>query len=101
MDHNLVLLPSAKPSIAGDNTTMSTSSPSIHTAPEIAESPSLSPKNKIRYSDITSRIDGSDLGGMLKLWKDCAASEARIKLIAELKTKNIGFNEIEQFGLGL
>ena len=37
----------------------------------------------------------------MKLWKDCAASEARIKLIAELKNKNIGFNEIEQFGLGL
>ena len=63
--------------------------------------PSISPKNKLRFSDITSRVDGSDLGGMLKLWKDCAASEARIKLIAELKIKNIGFNEIEQFGLGL
>ena len=38
---------------------------------------------------------------MTKLWKECAASEARIKLIAELKNKKIGFNEIEQFGLGL
>ena len=80
---------------------MSTTSPSIHTVPGIARLPSQSPKNKIRYSDITSRIDGLDLGGLLKLWKDCAASESRIELIAELKNKNIGFNEIEQFGLGL
>ena len=64
--------------------------------------PSRNPKSKnIKHSDITSRLDGWELGGMLKLWKECAISEARIKLIAELKNKKLGFNEIEQFGLGL
>ena len=64
--------------------------------------PSHNPETKhIKHSDITSRLDGWELGGMVKLWKECATSEARIKLIADLKNKKLGFNEIEQFGLGL
>ena len=73
----------------------------MHTDLGIAE-PSHNPERKIiKLSDITSRIDGRELGGMLKLWKECAISEARIKLIADLKMRKLGFNEIEQFGLGL
>ena len=59
-----------------------------------------SPK-KLKHSDITSLIDGKDLGDMTELWKDTAESDARLYMIAELKNKNVGFNEIEQFGLGL
>ena len=73
----------------------------MHTDQGVAQPPH-NPKTKyIKHSDITSRLDGWELGGMTKLWKECAVSEARIKLIAELKNKKIGFNEIEQFGLGL
>ena len=60
-----------------------------------------SPKTKIRYSDITSIVDGQVLGDMMQAWKDTAVSDSRLNMIAELKQKNIGFNEIEQFGLGL
>ena len=52
-------------------------------------------------SDITSKIEGKDLGEMKKLWQDTAASESRLNLMSELKNKNLGFNEIESFGLGL
>ena len=73
----------------------------MYTAKGIAQ-PSQIPTNKnIKHSDITSRLDGLEIGGMLKLWRECAVSEARIKLIADLKFKKLGFNEIEQFGLGL
>ena len=64
--------------------------------------PSQNPESiNIKHSEITSRLDGWELGGMIKLWKECATSEARIKMIADLKNKKLGFNEIEQFGLGL
>ena len=52
-------------------------------------------------SDITSKIEGKDLGEMRQLWQDTAASEMRLNLMSELKNKNLGFNEIESFGLGL
>ena len=38
----------AQPSITRDNSTMSTTRPSIHTAPGIASMPSQSPKSKLR-----------------------------------------------------
>ena len=60
-----------------------------------------SPKTKLTYSDITSIVDGQVLGDMIQVWKDTAVSDSRLNMIAELKNKNIGFNEIEQFGLGL
>ena len=60
-----------------------------------------SPKTKLTYSDITSIVDGQVLGDMIQVWKDTAVSDSRLNMIAELKHKNIGFNEIEQFGLGL
>ena len=79
-----------------------------HTEPHTAMPPPGMPNSTmhskiqtiINSSDITS-IEGKDLGELKKLWKDIAASEVRLKLMSELKRKKIGFNEIEQFSLGL
>ena len=60
-----------------------------------------SQNSKIQFSSITSIIDGKDLGDLTNTWKDMAISEARLKMITVLKEKNLGFNEIQQFGLGL
>ena len=61
----------------------------------------LSPK-PTKHSDITSKyIEGKDLSEMEKLWKDIAASEVRIKLMSDLMKKQVGFNDIENFSLGL
>ena len=38
---------------------------------------------------------------MQQVWRDTAASEMRMNLITDLKGKNLGFNEIENFSLGL
>ena len=47
----------------------------------------------IPISDITSKIEGQDLGEMRQLWRDTAASEMRLTMMSGLKGKNIGFNE--------
>ena len=60
-----------------------------------------SPPPPLKFSDITSKLDGKDLGDMCEIWCETAVSEERINLIADLKNKNLGFNEIEKFGLGL
>ena len=49
----------------------------------------------------TSLVEGKELGELKKLWRDIASSEQRLKLMSDLKEKNIGFNEIEMFSLGL
>ena len=46
-------------------------------------------------------MDGKCLGEMLKVWKDTAASEARINSLETLTKKKIGLREVEQFSLGL
>ena len=57
---------------------------------------------KTKHSDITSKfIEGKDLSEMERLWEDIAASGVRIKLMLDLKQKKIGFNDIENFSLGL
>ena len=38
---------------------------------------------------------------MRQLWRDTAASEMRLTMMSGLKGKNIGFNEVENFSLGL
>ena len=55
----------------------------------------------LQFSSITSKIDGRDLGDLSNTWRDTATSEARLKMLTVLKKKKLGFNEIEQFGLGL
>ena len=52
-------------------------------------------------SDITSKIEGQNLGEMRRLWKDIAASEMRLTMMSGLKGKNLGFNEVENFSLGM
>ena len=52
-------------------------------------------------SDITSKLEGKDLGEMRKLWRDTASSEMRLAMMSGLKGKTLGFNEVENFSLGL
>ena len=63
----------------------------------------MCPKSQknLEFSNITSIIDGKDLGDLRDTWRDTAASEARLKMITTLQKKKLGFNEIQQFGLGL
>ena len=56
---------------------------------------------KIKFSDFTSQIEGSDLGELRQLWQDIAASESRMILMSALMGKKLGFREIENFSLGL
>ena len=58
-------------------------------------------QNPTKTSDIISLIDGPDLSGMVKLWEDIAAGEARLNLLAKLQEKKLGFSQIEKFSLGL
>ena len=55
----------------------------------------------LKFSDFTSKIEGQDLGEMRQIWKDTATSEMRMNLMSTLQSKNLGFREIENFGLGL
>ena len=61
---------------------------------------SLSQTN-LNTSIQTSPDEGPDLGELVKLWRDSACSEERLKLMTELRKKKLGFNEIEKFSLGL
>ena len=63
----------------------------------------MSPKSPppLKFSDFTSKLDGKDSDDMCEIWSKTAVSEARIDMIADLKNKHLGFNEIEKFGLGL
>ena len=58
-------------------------------------------KPNISFSQITFKVEGKDLGEMKKIWQDTAASETRMNLMAALKSKKVGFREIENFSLGL
>ena len=58
-------------------------------------------QNKLEFSDLTRKIRGKDLSELLKIWKDIASSEVRLKLMTELRNKNLGFSEVENFRLGL
>ena len=46
---------------------------------------------KLQFSDITSIIEGSDLGELKQIWQDIAASESRMNLMSALKGKKIGW----------
>ena len=58
-------------------------------------------KTKILFSDLTSKVEGKDLGELKQIWVDTAASEVRLNLMSALMGKKIGLREIENFGLGL
>ena len=55
----------------------------------------------VKPSELTSLIDGNDLSEMVKVWRETARSEARLNLLARLRDINVGFNEVQKFGLGL
>ena len=74
--------------------------PTIYTAKENSKVTQKS-KPKYTFSDFTSKIEGNDLSEMRKVWQDTAASEMRMDLMATLKSKKVGFREIENFSLGL
>ena len=57
--------------------------------------------NPNKVTDLTSKIEGPELGEMCKVWRETAVSEMRMKMMSELRKKNLGFNEIESFSLGL
>ena len=52
-------------------------------------------------SDFTSIVEGKNLSAMTKVWSDIAVSEVKMRMMKELKTLNVGFNEVEEFNLGL
>ena len=52
-------------------------------------------------SSKTSAIEGHSLGELEKVWEDLAASEARIKMMDKLALFKVGFNDVENFNLGL
>ena len=54
-----------------------------------------------KISDFTSKIEGPELGEMCRIWKETATSEMRMRMMSELRGKKLGFNEIENFSLGL
>ena len=60
-----------------------------------------SSKNIPKYSDITSLVEGPSLSVMIKVWQDIANSEMRIEMMSELSELGVGFNEVEEFNLGL
>ena len=53
------------------------------------------------YSEITSLVEGQSLSVMMKVWQDIANSEMRIELMSELCELGVGFNEVEEFNLGI
>ena len=47
-------------------------------------------QKQIEFSNITSIIDGRDLGDLRDTWRDTATSEARLKMITTLQRKKLG-----------
>ena len=52
-------------------------------------------------SDKTSAIEGYSLGELEKIWKDLTASEMRLRMMDRLQRYKVGFNDVENFNLGL
>ena len=52
-------------------------------------------------SNSTSGIEGYSLGEMRKIWVDLASSEMRLNMMEKLEQYKVGFNDVENFNLGL
>ena len=52
-------------------------------------------------SNLTSGIEGYSLGEMRKIWVDLASSEMRLNMMEKLEQYKVGFNDVENFNLGL
>ena len=60
------------------------------------------PKSNSSVSNTTpARIGGKETRMKVKLWKSLAVSSARINLLRVLIREGLGFNEIEEFEMGL
>ena len=61
---------------------------------EAQNSPSRGPQSQkpTKFSIKTSHEEGPDLGELIKLWRDSACSEERLKMMTELRRKRLGFN---------
>ena len=57
--------------------------------------------NPINTSISTSGIEGYSLGELEKIWKNLAESEARLQMMEKLDKYKVGFNDVENFNLGL
>ena len=55
----------------------------------------------LNFSLFTSASEGKSLGELEGIWQDLAASEARINMMDKLITYKVGFNDVENFNLGL
>ena len=62
---------------------------------------SRSSTNTINPSNSTSAIEGYSLGGLEKIWKELTASEMRLRMMDRLEKYKVGFNDVENFNLGL
>ena len=49
----------------------------------------------------TSAIEGTCLEELEKVWKELTASEMRLNMMSRLQKIQVGFNDIENFNLGL
>ena len=52
-------------------------------------------------STVTSAIEGVSLGEMEMTWRNLTASEMRIKMMDRLQRYKVGYNDVENFNLGL
>ena len=52
-------------------------------------------------SIITSGIEGYSLKELERIWQDLASSEMRLKMMDTLQLHKVGFNDVENFNLGL
>ena len=57
--------------------------------------------NPINTSISTSGIEGLSLKELEKIWQDLTNSEMRLKMMEILKLHKVGFNDVENFNLGL
>ena len=71
--------------------------PDLHTHDKMGEG-RLSAFNP---SISTSGIEGFSLKELEKTWQELASSEMRLKMMDSLKLHKVGFNDVENFNLGL
>ena len=50
--------------------------------------------NHNKVTDLTSKIEGPELGEMCKIWRETAVSEMRMKMMSELRKKNLAIPRV-------
>ena len=92
--------PHLSPSTSASTTPTSTRSPPT---PRPSRSARLSGGKKLppNPSLRTSAIEGTCLEELEKVWRELTASEMRLNMMNKLQKIRVGFNDIENFNLGL